>query len=76
MSKNDEFEIGDIEKVKVNGLNMYKLGHELCLTKGDAIKRVNELSNNWNAKNISFDSGCDVIKMICDGKVLHGIRLG
>lgn len=76
MSKNDEFEIEDIEPIIVNGMKMYKLGNEIHLTKGDAIRRVRELSSNLEAVNVMYDSSCNVIDMVKEGKVLHAIKLG
>ena len=66
----------DIEKVKENGMTMWKWGNQLFLTKDDAKREVKKSRVNRKALVYGYveEPDYDPIAIIMSGDVLRGIK--
>lgn len=66
----------DIEKVKVNGVTMYKWGNQLFLSRDEAEKAVRKGELNTEALEYGYlIDDYDPIALVMAGKLLRGMKL-
>ncbi len=66
----------DIEKVKVNGMTMYKWGNQLFLLEDEAKKAVRKGRINRKALEYGYlIDDYDPIGLVMAGKLLRGMKL-
>ncbi len=66
----------DIEKVKVNGMTMYKWGNQLFLLEDEAKKAIRKGRLNTKALEYGYViDDYDPIGLVMAGKLLRGMKL-